>query len=245
VRVVSYNIRFGGARRVAYLGRVLAELQPDVVLLQEATNPSVVDRLAGILDLPHALRRPGWSVAALLREEPRGHRWHRPPGLRGFLEVEPSIQGADVRLVNAHLAAGLSQRGERARLRQVEDLVAWQGGGADDRTLLVGDLNSVGQGDIPLVAGMPFWIRVLVRFDGGIRTQVLDRLAEAGWFDAYRHLHPDDPGFTMPAGAPRVRLDYVMAPRALLPRIASCEPVDSPIAALASDHLPLLTVIDG
>lgn len=244
MRVVSYNIRFGGARRVAYIGRVLAELDPDVVLLQEATNPSVVDRLAETLELPHALRRPGWSVAALLRDEPRGHRWHRPPGQRGFLEVEPGVDGVDVRLVNLHLAAGLSQRGERARLRQVEALIPWLGG-ADNRTVLIGDLNAIAQGDIPLVAGMPFWIRVLLRFDGGIRTQVLDRLAEAGWVDAFRHLHPEELGFTLPAGAPRVRLDYVLVPGSLLSSIASCEAVDSPIAALASDHLPLLTVIEG
>lgn len=245
MRLVSYNIRFGGARRVAYLGRVLEDLAPDVVLLQEATNPSVVDRLAETLALPHALRRPGWSVAALLRDAPRGHRWHRPAGLRGFLEVEPAGDGTDLRLVNLHLAAGLSQRGERARLRQVEDLIGWLGGGADDRTLLAGDLNAVAGGDIPLVAGMPFWIRVLLRVDGGIRTHVMDRLAEAGWLDAYRHLHPQDPGFTLPAGAPRVRLDYVLASRELLARIAACDAVDSPIAALASDHLPLLTVIDA
>jgi endonuclease/exonuclease/phosphatase family metal-dependent hydrolase len=39
VRLVSYNIRFGGGRRVALIGAVLAALRPDVVLLQEATDP--------------------------------------------------------------------------------------------------------------------------------------------------------------------------------------------------------------
>ena len=40
LRLVSYNIRFGGGRRLAFIGAVLAALEPDVVLLQEATDPS-------------------------------------------------------------------------------------------------------------------------------------------------------------------------------------------------------------
>lgn len=241
MRIVSYNIRFGGGRRLPYLGRVLEDLEPDVVLLQEATNPTSVDQLAERSGLRHVLRRPGWSVAALLREEPHGHRWHRPPRGRGFLEVEP---GAGLRLVNLHLAAGLSQRGERARRAQVDDLVDWVGGRADERTLLVGDLNAVARGDVPRVAGMPFWLRMLLRFDGGIRTEVLDRLGEAGWVDAFRHLNPDDAGFTLPAGAPQVRLDYALVPRGLLACVTQCDAVESDLAPLASDHLPLLTVID-
>ena len=66
---------------------------------------------------------------------------------------------------------------------------------------------------------MPLWLRILLRVDGGIRTDVQDRLAAAGWVDAFRHLHPDDPGFTLPAVAPRIRLDYLLVPGALLPRV--------------------------
>jgi len=247
MRIVSYNIRFGGGRRLPYIAGVIDELGPDVVLLQEATNPTSVDELARRSGLPHALRRPGWSVAGLFREEPAAHRWHRPSRGRGFLEVVPAGEDAvaGMRIVNLHLAAGLSRRGERARRAQVENLVEWLGGAADERTLLVGDLNAVARGDLPRVAGMPFWLRMLLRFDGGIRTEVLDRLGEAGWVDAFRHLNPGATGFTLPAGAPQVRLDYALVPPAIVPHVASCEPVASSIAPLASDHLPLLTVIDG
>jgi exonuclease III len=110
--------------------------------------------------------------------------------------------------------------------------------------LIVGDLNSVARGDVPLVGGMPLWLRILLRVDGGIRTDVQDRLAAAGWVDAFRHLHPDDPGFTLPAVAPRIRLDYLLVPGALLPRVTACAPaVDAPLAARASDHLPLVAEI--
>ena len=244
MRIVSYNIRFGGERRVPYLIRVLASLEPDLVLLQEATNPSAVDAISLGTGLPHALRRPGWSVAALSREAVGAHEWHRPPRGRGFLALEPA--GADgLRLVNVHLAAGLSRRGEGARLVQVADLIGWLGGAADSRTLLVGDLNAIAPGDIPHVAGMPFWLRMLLRFDGGFRTDVHTRLAAAGWIDAFRHLSPGDPGATLPAGSPQVRLDYALVPAAVLPRVRTCVPVERELAARASDHLPMLTVIDA
>jgi endonuclease/exonuclease/phosphatase family metal-dependent hydrolase len=243
VRLVSYNIRFGGGHRLAFIGAVLAGLDADVVLLQEATDPTAVDRIARIANLGHVYRRPGWSVAAITRESVRGHEWHRPGRGRGFLELVPAGE-PHLRLVGLHLPAGMSARGERTRLRTVDGLLEWAGGAADDNTLLMGDLNSVARGDVPRVAAMPIWLRLLLRFDGGIRTDVQDRLAAAGWVDAFRHLHPDDPGYTLPALAPQVRLDYTLVPAALIDRVVSCAPaLDAPLAGRASDHLPLVTVI--
>ena len=126
--------------------------------------------------------------------------------------------------IGLHLPAGLSARGERARLRSVDSLLEWAGGAADDNTILMGDLNSVARGDVPRVAAMPLWLRLLLRFDGGIRTDVQDRLAAAGWVDAFRHLHPDDPGFTLPALEPQIRLDYALVPPPLLPSVTVVRP---------------------
>jgi endonuclease/exonuclease/phosphatase family metal-dependent hydrolase len=248
MRIVSYNIRFGGTPRVAFIGAVLAHLRPDVVLLQEATDPAAVDRIARTAGLPHVYRRPGWGVAGMTREPARGHAWHRPGRARGFLEIAPATPDGEppLRLLGHHLPAGLSARGERARLRSVEELLGWSGGRADDNTLLVGDLNSVARGDVPSVSAMPLWLRLLLRFDGGIRTDVQDRLAAAGWVDAFRHLHPDEPGFTIPAHAPQVRLDYALVPEALIGLVRACGPAsDAPMAGRASDHLPLVTDIGG
>jgi endonuclease/exonuclease/phosphatase family metal-dependent hydrolase len=242
LRIVSYNIRFGGGRRITLLGATLASLEPDVVLLQEATNPVAMERLALETGLSHVLQQPGWSVASLSKVPMRSHAWHRPVKGRGFLEVEP--EGADVRLIDLHLPAGLSLRGERARLRHVDGLLQAIGG-ADDRTFLIGDLNAVAPGDEPRVASMPFWLRMLLRFDGGIRTDVMRRLDEAGWVDAYRRLHPKDAGFTLPPGAPAVRLDYLLVPPAALHRVLACEPADdAPLVARASDHLPLVVDLE-
>jgi exonuclease III len=71
---------------------------------------------------------------------------------------------------------------------------------------------------------------------------------DAGFIDGFRRLNPEALGFTLPAVNPSVRLDYAMLSPDLVPRLRSCMPVTpdgvtSPLLR-ASDHLPLLTVID-
>jgi exodeoxyribonuclease III len=242
LRVVSYNIRFGGGRRVPLIGAFLSRLEPDVVVLQEATDRYAVDRLAELTRLPHVASSPGVSVAALARSPFAATTWHSPQGIRAFLEFRPSA--SDLRFIGLHLPSGMSGRGERIRIRQLEAMAPTIGPASADATVLIGDLNSVAPGDEPQVAAMPLWLRLLLRFDGPIRTEVLDRLLNAGWVDIFRQLHPDEPGYTLPAIAPQVRLDYLLAGPPVVPRIQSCEPADDAEFARASDHLPLVSVID-
>jgi exodeoxyribonuclease-3 len=244
LRVVSYNIRFGGGRRLPLIGRVLADLDPDVVILQEATNRFAVERLAELAGLRHVAANPGVSVAALARTAPSAEQWHAPPGIQAFLEIEPA--GSALRLIGLHFPSGLSGRGEDARLRHTDAVLATVGKPADQRTLLVGDLNSIAPGETPIVSDLPFWLRLLLRFDGPIRSDVIPRLTGAGWADAFRSLHPDDPGFSFPTRAPHVRFDYVLAPASVLPQVTRCAPASGEgLARRASDHFPLVAEIDG
>ncbi len=243
-RVLSYNIRFGGERRVDLIGSVIAAIDPDIVVLQEAYDPDAVSRIAEVTGLAPVASRPGRSVVALVRTPPRSARWHPTRGRRGVLELDVA---PNLRIVGLHLPAGLSRRGERERLADLDAILPLVGPPDDGRTLLVGDFNAVGQGDAPHVARLPMWLRILLRVDGGIRTEVMDRLTQAGWVDVFRRLHPHETGDTLPAAAPAVRLDYVLGSRAMAARVAACTPVseagDLP-TAVASDHLPLLAVID-
>jgi exodeoxyribonuclease-3 len=241
LRVVSYNIRFGGGRRVPLIAGVLGALDPDVVLLQEATNRHAIDRLAELTGLGHVEASPAVSVAALARDPFLATTWHAPPGVRAFLEFQPAA--SDLRFIGLHMTSGLSRWGERLRLRHLEAIESVIGPRANDGTILLGDLNSVAPGDEPRVRRMPFWLQLLLRLDGPIRTDVLDRLLSAGWVDVFRRLHPDEPGYTLPAAEPHVRLDYLLASPALLPRIERCEPAAHEDLARASDHLPLVAVI--
>jgi endonuclease/exonuclease/phosphatase family metal-dependent hydrolase len=239
LRVATYNLRFGGAGRKASIAAVLSSLTPDVVVLQEATDPSTVAWVGQEVGLPHVVAVPGRSVAALSRV-PIEATWHELGRSRHALELD--LAGDLPRIFGVHLSAGLSEWGERRRRLEVARLVeVVEARGGSDRTMLVGDFNAISPGDGPLLRLLPMWIRILLRFDGGIRTDVMASLAAAGFSDAYRLLHADDPGFTMPAIEPSVRLDYFMLGSAVRPLLVSCEcQAKGAQSALASDHLALV-----
>jgi endonuclease/exonuclease/phosphatase family metal-dependent hydrolase len=220
-------------------------LAPDVLVLQEASDRVTVDRLAEDLDLTVLSAEPGSSVAVLSRA-PSGRPVRRP--LRaGRTCVTLDLPDQRLRIIGLHLSAGLSRRGETARLVEVSALLRIiESGGGAGRTLLVGDLNAIAPGDQPVLTRLPRWIRILLRFDGGIRTDVLSALVTAGFTDTFRRLHPGSPGPTMPAVAPTVRLDYVLAGEGLVDRVVACDPVPvDPVQAVqASDHLPVLAILD-
>ncbi len=247
LRIVTYNIRKGGSRRRAAIAEVLKTLDADVTVLQEATDRRVVDWLADATESEVKIAEGGRSVAVLARASAQAcaGRWHRLPTGRSVAEVE--LPAYEVRLFGVHLSAGLSGRGERRRAMEVERLLSVTADppGAE-RTLIIGDLNSVSPTDALSVATLPAWIRLLLRIDGGISTRVISRVLTDGFVDAFRLLNPTESGATLPAAAPTVRLDYAMLGRSLVPAVTSCRIGDAslPMMLAASDHLPLITVLD-
>jgi endonuclease/exonuclease/phosphatase family metal-dependent hydrolase len=245
LRIASYNIRKGGARRRAAIADVLKALDADVTVLQEATDRGVVDWLAQATETEVSIAEPGRSVAVLARSPACAGRWHRLPTGRTFAEVDLPASG--IRLFGVHLSAGLSGRGERRRALEVDRLLAVAAAPPGPaRTLIVGDFNAISPSDALAVATLPAWIRLLLRIDGGISTRVVGRVLADGFVDAYRLLHPSEPGATLPAAAPTVRLDYMMLGESLVPAVASCRigDVSLPMMIAASDHLPLVTVLE-
>jgi exodeoxyribonuclease-3 len=75
---------------------------------------------------------------------------------------------------------------------------------------------------------------------GRVRWRTIKTVLEAGYSDAYRTCHPDEPGYTMPTWDPHVRLDYAFVPSSSAGSIISCEVVHHPEATAASDHLPVI-----
>ncbi len=242
LRIASYNVRFGGIGRGEAIGAALAELRPDVVILQEATHRPTVETIAARLELTTVIAEPGRSVAALSRLPVGTTAWHE----LGFGHSTLELGLADMRIFGVHLSAGLSRRGERRRQIEVAKLVGLIAtNGGSTRAAIVGDFNAIAPGDAPTIPLLPRWIRLLLRFDGGIRTEAIAAVTEAGYVDAYRRLHPDIPGFTMPSVAPSVRLDYFMLGPDLVPALRTCEPMSAGAErALASDHLALVAELD-
>ena len=67
LRLMSYNIRFGGVGREELLADVIRQAEPDIVALQEATRPDVVERLAAMTDMPYWASKSSQSAAFMSR----------------------------------------------------------------------------------------------------------------------------------------------------------------------------------
>jgi endonuclease/exonuclease/phosphatase family metal-dependent hydrolase len=241
LRLLSYNIRRGGAGREELLAQVIRGCDPDLVILQEATLPAVVERLSQQTGLPHWGARAGHSVAFISRVAVASFAWHPLVRAgRGFMEV--SLAETQLRVFGVHLSAVHSEWTERRRLREVALLlgkVSEQEGGFH---LLAGDFNTLAPNELLETRRLPPRLRPFIWLSGGrVRYRTIQVMLEAGYSDAYRLLHPDEPGYTFPTWDPHVRLDFVFLPAASADRLNSCRVItDGTAVPDASDHFPLL-----
>jgi len=241
IRLLSYNIKRGGAGREDALLSVIRPCVPDIVVLQEATSPAVIERLAQDAGLPHWAAMPRLSLGFMSRLPIAHHAWHRPRLSRhAFLEIVP--QGMSFRVFGVHLSAVFAAWTERHRMMELRSLLRAIKEHQEGFHALVGDFNTVTPGELLDFRALPQKVRATVWLSGGqIRWRTVQIVRDAGYVDAFRALHPDDPGLTLPTVSPQVRLDYLFVPSAHQQRVASCQVVRSPAAQQASDHFPLLS----
>jgi exodeoxyribonuclease-3 len=239
LRLLSYNIRYGGAGREAQIARVIGGARPDVVILEEATRPDILKKVAGLCGLPHYGSRLGESVAWMSRTQPASAVWHKPfVAKRAWLALDV----AGVRILGVHLAAIHSNLTEQRRVWEARAILATVP--RDRFHVLTGDFNSIAPGDPFDLHGLPARLRAFAWATGGpIRWRTIAMFLAAGYADAHRVLHPA-PGYTFPTWRPSIRLDYCFVPEMEQSRVLSCDVIQSDPAPEASDHFPLLTVLE-
>jgi endonuclease/exonuclease/phosphatase family metal-dependent hydrolase len=243
LRLLSYNIKRGGAGREDALLSVIRPCAPDIVVLQEATVPAVIERLSRDADLPHWAAMPKLSLGFMSRIPIAHYAWHRPRLSRhAFLEIVP--EGMSIRVFGVHLSAVFAAWTERRRMMELRSLLHSIKQHQEGLHALVGDFNTVTPGELLDFGALPQKVRATVWLSGGeIRWRTVQIVRDAGYVDAFRALHPDDPGLTLPTTAPQVRLDYLFVPSAHVQRVTCCEVVRSQPTQQASDHFPLLAEI--
>lgn len=244
MRLLTYNIRRGGVGREAALLATIAACAPDIVVFQEATEPDVIKRLASGLSMAHCGAMPKYSLGFMSRMRMAHAEWHRPRFSRhAFLELAPA--GMDVRIFGVHLSAVFAAITERRRVFELRALLRSIAHHQHGFHTLAGDFNTVAPGELLDVGALPPRVRAAMWVSGGrIRWRTIQIVLNAGYIDAFRTQHPADPGLTLPAARPQVRLDYVFLPSAHAHRLQSCDVVRSESARAASDHLPLLATLD-
>ena len=235
-RILTYNVHhclgIDGRLSPARIAEVIGSCEPDVVVLQEVdvnrARTGGIDQGQAIADelSMHLHFHPSIQVMeefygdAILTPRPCRlvkaellPSWGRRAFVepRGALWASVNIGGAEIQIINTHL--GL--RGPE-RLRQIDRLLGpdWLGHPACcEPVIFAGDFNA-----IP-------------------RSRVYQRIA-AHLSDAQRWLGTSRQRPTYPSRAPLLRLDHVFVGQSI--EVLGAEVIRTPLARIASDHLPLL-----
>lgn len=245
MRILSYNIQQGGVGRERALVEVIRGQAPDVVVLQEATRPQVVARVAEACAMTSWGAVPRRSLGFMSRVPIATHHWIRPRwSQHAFLELHPA--GTDLRIFGVHLSAVHAAWTEARRVRELRALLQAIGAHDHREHVLVGDFNTLAPDERLDTGRLPRRLRLLVWLSGGrIRWQTIAIVLNAGYVDGYRSLHLASAGYTFPTWDPHVRLDYAFLTPAVAPRLTACEVVtDEPAVRAASDHFPLRLDLD-
>ena len=198
MRLITYNVNSISAR----LPRLLALLEgyaPDVMCLQETkTSPEGFPHLpleaAGYIAIDHSAGR--WAgVAVLARND------HRVTDPRKGLPGEPSAEEArwvevtvdDIRVVSTYVPNGqaLDSPAFAGKLSFL-DAMAERASALGSRAAIAGDMNVC---PTDLDVWNPAQVHGATHITEDERTR-LGSVIDAGFVDAFRRLHPDEPGFT-------------------------------------------------
>jgi exodeoxyribonuclease-3 len=256
LRLLSYNIREGGVGRATEIAEVIKAANPDVVALQEARDPIVVERIAKLVGFRYFGSQWSHSTGFLSNLTVQNYGWRHPPRTRHAL-LEVSLGDKFPRVFVVHLRAWFSKWSERRRSQELRGLLD----GIQEQLIkenhafafhvLAGDFNALAPGEKFDSSPMPRWIRTMVWLSGrDIARTTIEMMQSDGYVDAWRTLyadHENDPGYTFPVWSPHVRLDYVFTPKEYQSRFTACEVRRMPKEVLAaSDHFPLLVELsDG
>ena len=236
MRLVTYNVHrcVGVDKRldVERIVGVIAELEPDIVCLQELDvgrartggvdqARTIADRLSMAVRFHPAMRVEAeeYGDAILTRHPESLIRVGALPTVRGVPGLEPrgalwvrvNIEGVDINVLTAHL--GLVPREQRL---QAAALVGKEWLGHPDckgPTMLAGDFNATSI------------------------TRPYQTLAR-NHADCQRQLGLRPTIKTFPSGFPAIRIDHVFVSPEI--RITGVRAPYSPLSRMASDHLPLV-----
>ncbi len=179
---------YGPQGRLVVLAQAIRRLKADILCLQEATIPGLLESL----DYPTCLQEPETGLAILSRFPVVEYR-HIPyrtvspleEGFRGVLLARLQVGSADLWVGTTHLS--WKEEAEASRLGQVTELLKtaapWE-----DRILLGGDFNATPD------------------------QEPIRLMGENRFVDLFYRLHPEDPGITWDNQNPFIQSHSVRFP---------------------------------
>lgn len=249
MRIVSYNILNGGEGRADPLAEILIAQRADIVVLVEADDLAVLQRLAKRLDMDFIHATGNSSAAALLSRWPIfesiNHAPLQPKISKSLLEA--AIQEPDGPIWSmgiVHLHAHARQADEHKREEELQAVL----GVFDSRRrsalphLLLGDFNSNSPvQQIDPSACKPSTQKEWIENGGQIPRRVVQRLLDAGYIDS---LHATNAQAAAAEGTfstqhPGQRVDYIFCHGIPPARLHHAWIETNRLARYASDHFPV------
>jgi endonuclease/exonuclease/phosphatase family metal-dependent hydrolase len=249
MRLVSYNILDGGEGRADPLAETLLAQRPDIVVLVEADDQAVLNRIASRLGMDFIRGEGKKGAAAILSRWPIrdsiNHAPLRPHITKTLLEATIEQPGGPAWSVAAlHLHAQASEAAETIRMGELEDVldVFAQHRDSGRAHILAGDFNS----NSPLQEIDPQRCKPGTRQQwqengGQIPRRVIQKLMDQGYIDT---LAARDPSAARTQGSfttqfPGQRVDYIFTYGLPTQAIGAAWIEQDRLAQFASDHFPV------
>ncbi len=215
VRIIAWNVRAGGGKRIDVIAAQLRRWRPDVVTLSEfrGTPPSArlqamlaEDGLAYQISTTNSRAPPENRLLLASRWPLRRIGLRRAPKEDGKWILAKVATSLPFTIGAMHIPNVVTGRKYVYHDAILDVVRGWRGGPA----MLIGDTNS---GRIDLDEETPVFSK---HEDGWMRS-----LERAGWRDAFRHLYGEKRAYTWysPNGGNGFRLDEAFVNRRLLPRL--------------------------
>ena len=153
-RLLTYNILNGGVGRTDAIATVINACAPDLVLLQEATVPSTVERLAEATGMADWRTFKRQSLGFMSRRPVAFCQWIRPRISRhAFIEIVP--EGERLIVFGVHLSAVLAAWTEQRRTLEFRALMRSVAYHEDRFHVLAGDFNTIAPTDTLEIKTLP------------------------------------------------------------------------------------------
>jgi len=268
LRVLTYNIHHAegndGQLDPARIAAVIRESEADLVGLNEVFHPLAVAEGRGpmLIEIAEELGMR-YLFGSTLPEVP-GSSWPAPYGnallcrqllLNAATYRLPAPEGRESRGVVAAdiefdqgrrltcLVTHLDHRSEQVRAEQCEHILRATTHLAAQPHLLIGDFNALAPDDY---CDRQEKLAELEKASKGAHMAtmlVIPRLLRAGYTDAAAS-GQGIPAATWSTENPLVRIDYIWLSPELRPHLVSCKRWDTPLSRVASDHFPVLAILD-
>lgn len=250
IKLISYNILDGGADRQHLILEVLKSIPANIILLQEVVDVSLIEMLSRELDMNFFVAEGNSKrkLAALANLPIVSQSSYHPfPLWNSLLDIAVEYAPRKyLSIFGAHLAPYPLFVFEFWRFWEIKKILQRVSEREAERFILVGDFNAVAPSDLVDLEQMPNKLKVMIFLQGGrILRRTIARILQFGLIDCYRTLQPNQSGYTFPAIAPHIRLDYVFVNQTLKNCIKSCDVITLPtVVRHASDHLPIFVELE-